>query len=89
MLEEAPGLRRNNTWDDSSVTTLGNLKHQAKVTGVSVKITSLHILCGIKHWEQPFGAHIFKERIVYRGDLIKNEADEKCCTLIQQRHLQL
>ena len=76
VLDEAQGLRRNNTWDDDSVTTLGNLKHQSKLSGNSVKIASLHILCGIKHWEQPVEAHKYKGRIVYRGDLIKNEADE-------------
>jgi len=41
-----------------------------------VKIASLHIFCGIKHWEQPVEAHKYKGRIVYRGDLIRNESDE-------------
>ena len=43
---------------------------------MTVKIASLHILGGIKHWEQPYEAHKYKGRIVYRGDLIRNEADE-------------
>ena len=33
------------------VTTLNNLKAQAKATGVEVKIASLLTLCGIKYWE--------------------------------------
>ena len=73
---EAIGLRRNRTWDDDSVTTLDNLKHQSKVCQTPVKIASLHVLCGIKHWEQPVEAHKYKGRIVYRGYLIRNESDE-------------
>ena len=65
VLEEAQGLRRNNTWEDESVATLHNLKHQSRSTGVTVKIASLRILCGIKHWEQPYEAHKYKGRIVY------------------------
>ena len=76
VLEEAQGFRHNKNWDDESVTTLHNLKRQARQLGVSVHIASLHILCGIKHWEQPIEKHKYKGRIVYRGDLIKNESDE-------------
>ena len=47
---EAAGLRANNAWSDESVTTLANLKAQAKATGVQVKIASLLTLCGIKYW---------------------------------------
>ena len=75
---EAIGLRRNKTWNDNLITTLDNLKHQSKVCQTPVKIASLHILCGIKHWEQPVEAHKYKERqrIVSTGDLIRNESDE-------------
>ena len=76
VLEEAQGLRHNKTWDDESVTTLDNLKRQARLLGVSVHIASLHIPCGIKHWEQPIEKHKCKGRLVYRGDLIRNESDE-------------
>ena len=30
----------------------------------------------MKHWEQPIEQHKYKRRIVYRGDLIRNESDE-------------
>ena len=36
VLDEAEGLRGNKTWDDESVTTLDNLKHQARQLGISV-----------------------------------------------------
>lgn len=58
------------------MTTLENLKNQAKQLGVSVHIASLHTLCGMKHWEQPIEQHKYKGRVVYRGDLIRNESDE-------------
>ena len=76
VLDEAQGLRGNRTWDDGSVTTLENLKNQAKQLGITVHIASLHTLCGVKHWEQPIEKHKYKGRIVYRGDLIRNESDE-------------
>ena len=76
VLDEAKGLRNNKTWDDNSVTVLENLKSQAKELGMTVHIASLHTLCGVKHWEQPIEQHKYKGRIVYRGDLIKNESDE-------------
>eukprot|EP00435_Cladocopium_sp_Y103_P048465 s1082_g14.t1 len=74
--DEADGLRRNNTWDDASVTTLANLRHQSKSSGNSVKVAALHVLCGIKHFEQPYDAWKYKGRIVYRGDQIRNESNE-------------
>ena len=76
VLDEAKGLRGNKTWDDDSVTTIENLKNQAKQLGISVHIASLHTLCRIKRWEQPVEQHKYKGRIVYRGDLIRNESDE-------------
>ena len=76
VLDEAKGPRGNQTWDDDSVTTIENLKNQAKQLGISVHIASLHTLCGIKRWEQPAEQHKYKGRIVYRGDLIRNESDE-------------
>lgn len=74
--DEADGLRRNHTWDDASVTTLGNLRQQSKASGNSVKVAALHVLCGIKHFEQPCDAWKYKGRIVYRGDQIRNESNE-------------
>ena len=74
--DEADGLPRNHTWDDASVTTLSNLRHQSKVSGNSVKNAALHVLCGIKHVEQPYDAWKYKGRIVYRGHQIRNEANE-------------
>ena len=50
--KEAVGLRSNQTWDDSSVTTLANLKLQSKISGNRVKIANLLTLCGLKHAEQ-------------------------------------
>lgn len=74
--DEADGLRRNHTWDDASVTTLGNLRQQAKASGNSVKVASLNVLCGIKHFEQSCDAWKYKGRIVYRGDQSRNESNE-------------
>ena len=74
--DEADGLRRNHTWDDSSVTTLSDLRRQSKVSGNSVKVAASHVLCGIKHFEQPCDAWKYKGRIVYRGDQVRNEANE-------------
>ena len=74
--DEAAGLRTNGTWDDSSVTTLNNLKAQAKATGVEVKIASLLALCGIKYWECSMDQWKYKGRIVYRGDLTKDQSDQ-------------
>lgn len=71
--KEAEGLRKNNTWDDSSVTTLSNLKLQAKISGNKVTIANLLTLCGAKHIEQDASFHRYKGRIVYRGDDIRDQ----------------
>ena len=71
--KEAIGLRNNRTWDDSSVTTLANLKMQAKISGNKVKIANLLTLCGVKHAEQDVSLHKYKGRIVYRGDDIRDQ----------------
>ena len=73
---EAAGLRANGTWDDESVTTLNNLKAQAKSTGVQVKIASLLTLCGIKYWECSSDQWKYKGRIVDRGYLIKDQSNQ-------------
>ena len=49
--DEADGLRRNHTWDGASGTTRSNLRHQSKLSGNSVKVAALHVLCGTKHFE--------------------------------------
>ena len=71
--KEAEGLRKNNTWDDSSVTTLSNLELQAKKSGNKVKIVNLLTLCGVKHIEQDASFHRYRGRIVYRGDDIRGQ----------------
>ena len=71
--KEAIGLRNNQTWDDSSVTTLANLKLQAKISGNKVKIANLLTLCGVKHAEQDISLQKYKGRIVYRGDDIRDQ----------------
>ena len=70
--KEAEELRKNNTWDDHSVTTLSNLKYQSKVSRNKVKIANLLTLCGVKHWEQDISCLKYKGRIVYRGDDIRD-----------------
>ena len=74
--KEAEGLRSNGTWSDESVILLHELKQKAKTCRTPICIASLLTLCGIKHWEQPAECHKVKGRIVYRGDLIRNESDE-------------
>ena len=73
--DEAAGLRANGTCDDNSVTTLNNPKAQVKATGVQLKIASRLTLCGIKYWECPSDQWKYKGRIVYRGDLVKDQSD--------------
>ena len=74
--KEAEGLRANATWDDSSVTPLHVLKRRAKENGEEIKIAEVLTLAGIKHSELSEEYHRYKGRIVYRGDLIRNQVGE-------------
>ncbi|CAE7214446.1 unnamed protein product, partial [Symbiodinium sp. KB8] len=70
---EAAGLRANETWDDSSVRLLSDLKREARENNKTVKIADILTLCGEKFSELPEEFRKFKGRVVYRGDKIYDE----------------
>lgn len=70
---EAAGLRANRVTRASLRFIISSHKQS---TGVEVKIASLLTLCGIKYWECDSSQRKFKGRIVYRGDLVRNEDDQ-------------
>ena len=70
---EADGLRANETWDDSSVMTLQQLRSQARARGQKLRVAEVMTLCGLKHAELAPEFQRFKGRIVYRGDRVLDE----------------
>ena len=70
---EAAGLRANETWDDSTVRLLSDLKRDARENNRTVKIADILTLCGEKFSELPEEFRKFKGRVVYRGDKIYDE----------------
>ena len=69
---EAQGLRRNGTWDDSTVQLVSTLKSRARQQGIQIKLAELLTLCGIKHSELPPENWKWKGRICYRGDIVRD-----------------
>ena len=61
---EAAGLRANETWDDSTVRLLSDLKRDARENNKTVKIADILTLCGEKFFELPEKNRKFKDRVV-------------------------
>ena len=70
---EADGLQARNTWDLSTVQELDAVKGAARKSGNKVHIGSLMTLAHIKYFEREESEHKRKGRIVYRGDITKDE----------------
>jgi hypothetical protein len=73
LKQEAAGLRSNNTWDDSSVAPLHEIRSWARKVGVHIKVAELLILVGIKYHEFEPAHWRWKGRIVYRGDMVRDQ----------------
>ena len=73
LRQEAAGLRSNNTWDDSSVAPLHEIRSWARAKGVHIKVAELLTLVGIKHHELEPAHWRWKGRIVYRGDMVRDQ----------------
>ena len=73
---EAEGLRANGTWDDSTVMPVTKLRKRARAKGEDTKIAEVLTLAGIKHHELSPEYHKYKGRIVYRGDVIKDQFNQ-------------
>ena len=73
IAQEAEGLRRNGTWDDSTAMPLHALRSNARAQGRKLRVAELMTLCGVKHAELAPEFQKFKGRIVYRGDRVLDE----------------
>ena len=73
IAQEAEGLRRNGTWDDSTAMPLHVLRSNARAQGRKLRVAELMTLCGVKHAELAPEFQKFKGRIVYRGDRVLDE----------------
>ena len=73
IAQEAEGLRRNGTWDDSTAMPLHDLRSNARAQGRKLRVAELMTLCGVKHAELAPEFQKFKGRIVYRGDRVLDE----------------
>ena len=70
--KEGEGLRKNGTWDDTTVQLVSDLKSNARKKGVQIKLAELLTLCGIKHDELEPEHWKWKGRICYRGDIVRD-----------------
>ena len=61
---EAAGLRASETWEDSTVRLLSDLKRDARESNKTVKIADILTLCGEKFSELPEKIRKFKGRVV-------------------------
>ena len=70
--KEGDGLRKNGTWDDTTVQLVSDLKSNARKKGIQIKLAELLTLCGIKHYELEPEHWKWKGRICYRGDIVRD-----------------
>ena len=70
--KEGEGLRKNGTWDDTTVQLVADLKSNARKKGIQIKLAELLTLCGIKHYELEPEHWKWKGRICYRGDIVRD-----------------
>ena len=83
MLESAPALeavakegekmRAKEVWDDATAIEVDVLCRQAREKGEKIHIADAMAIAGIKNSELPPDKHVHKGRVVYRGDITKDE----------------
>ena len=71
--KEGEKLRRKDTWDDSSAIEPDQLCEQAKKSGTKLHIADAMTIAGIKNYEMPADKQVYKGRVVYRGDAVRDE----------------
>ena len=71
--EEAEGLLKLNTWDESTVIEKDELNEKARKDGRKIHVGNLMSICSIKFYECPKDQWKFKGRICFRGDNVKDE----------------
>jgi hypothetical protein len=71
--EEAQGLLKLNTWDESTVIDRDDLKRQAQEQNQEIHIGNLMSICSIKFFECPKDQWKYKGRLCFRGDNVKDQ----------------
>ena len=71
--KEAKGLLDKGTWDLESVKELDELRAVAQKSGQSVHLAQLMSICSIKFAELAKHLQVYKGRIVFRGDIARDE----------------
>ena len=71
--KEADGLVKAGTWDLSSVREKPEVAAEAKATGTKVHFGQLMTICSEKFAELAEHLRVLKGRVVYRGDIGKDE----------------
>ena len=71
--KEAEALRAAHTWDESTVIEKDQLVARARASGETIHLGELMSICSIKHHELDKQFHKHKGRVVYRGDITKDQ----------------
>jgi len=72
--KEADGLLRKGTWDLQSVREKSDLIRESLNSGEKVHIGNLMTICSEKFAEMEEAMRVLKGRVVYRGDVAKDES---------------
>ena len=70
---EGDNVRSRGVWDDESAEEAEILCRRAKESGERIHIAEAMTIAGVKHAEMEEDKHVYKGRVVYRGDATKDE----------------
>ena len=73
---ERQGLLANGTRDESKIRSKSEILAEARAAGKKIHIGSLMIIVSIKGYERPTSEWAVKARVVFRGDIVKDEANQ-------------
>ena len=76
MNSEKQGLLANGTWDESKIRPKAEVLAEARAKGQKIHVGALMVIVSIKGYEKSPSEWIIKARIVFRGDAVRDEANQ-------------
>ena len=70
------GLLANGTWDESKIRPKAEVLAEARAKGHKIHVGALMVIVSIKGYEQSPSEWIIKARIGFRGDAVRDEANQ-------------
>ena len=73
---EKEGLLANGTWDESKIRPKAEALAEARAKGQKIHGGALMLIVSIKGYEKSPSEWVIKARIVFRGDAVRDEANQ-------------